>query len=192
MQNSVRTFIAVEISSEVRSRAARLISQLEATGANVRWVKPEQMHLTLKFLGDVDMREIPEICAAVSQATADVPPFSLRMAGAGAFPNLSQPRTIWLGADDGVDEIQDLHQRLDQSLAKLGFRPEPRRFRPHLTIGRVRNADRGMAEMARLLEEHANFVAGVIDVDEVVTFSSELERAGPNHETLATAELGGS
>ena len=78
MQRTVRTFIAVEISSEVRSRAARLISQLEATGANVRWVKPEQMHLTLKFLGDVDLREIPEVCAAVSQATADVPPFSLR------------------------------------------------------------------------------------------------------------------
>jgi 2'-5' RNA ligase len=191
MQRSVRTFIAVEISSEVQIRAARLIAKLEATGANVRWVKPEHMHLTLKFLGDVDLREIPEVCAAVERATADVPPFSLRLVGAGAFPNLSHPRTVWIGADEGADEIDALHKALDASLAEIGFRAEQRRFRAHLTIGRVRNADRGMAELAQVLAEHADYVAGVIDVDEVVTFSSELDRGGPIHEPLATAELGG-
>ena len=152
------------------------------------------MHLTLKFLGDVDFREIPDVCAAVSRATADVPPFSLRIAGAGAFPNAAHPRTVWLGADEGADEIDALHKSLDESLAKIGFRAEPRRFRPHLTIGRVRNADRGMAELAQLLSESADYIAGVMDVDEVVTFSSELDRGGPIHEPLAGApleELGG-
>ncbi len=120
-----------------------------------------------------------------------MPPFSLRIAGTGAFPNAAHPRTVWLGADEGAEEIDALHHRLDESLAELGFRPEQRRFRAHLTIGRVRNADRGMAELAQLLAENADYVAGVMDVDEVVTFSSELERTGPIHEALATAELGG-
>jgi 2'-5' RNA ligase len=154
-------------------------------------VKPEQMHLTLKFLGDVDMREIPQVCAAVERVTATIPPFSLRIMGAGAFPNLAHPRTVWLGADEGVEEIIALHDGLEASLAEMGFRAENRRFRPHLTIGRVRNADRGMEELAEVLAEHAEFVAGVIDVDEVVTFSSELERSGPTHEVLATTELRG-
>jgi 2'-5' RNA ligase len=191
MQRSPRTFIAVEISSEVRMRAGRLIGRLEATGANVRWVKPEQLHLTLKFLGDVDLREIPEVCAAVARATATVPPFTLRIAGAGAFPNLGHPRTVWLGADEGVGEMSVLHERIDEALAELGFRAEHRQFRPHLTIGRVRNAESGMSALAEALSENRDFVAGVIDVDEVVTFSSELERSGPIHEPLATAALEG-
>jgi 2'-5' RNA ligase len=191
MQRSVRTFIAVEISSEVRLRAGRLIGRLEATAASVRWVKPEHLHLTLKFLGDVDLRDIPEVCAAVAQATATVPPFSLRIAGAGAFPNLVRPRTVWLGADEGVGEMSVLHERIDDALTALGFRAEHRQFRPHLTIGRVRNADSAMSPLVEALAENRDFVAGVIDVDEVVTFSSELERSGPIHEPLATAALAG-
>ncbi len=192
MQRSLRTFIAVEISAEVRMRTARLISRLQETGANVRWVKPEHMHITLKFLGDVDLRDIPEVCAAVAHATVDLPPFSFRIAGAGAFPNLTQPRTVWLGVDEGADELTELYSRIEKSLGALGYPAEKRRFRPHLTIGRVRNADRGMAALADVLAEHADYVAGVVDVDEVVTFSSDLDREGPQHEPLATAELGGS
>ena len=159
-----------------------------ATGADVRWVRPEHLHLTLKFLGDVDLRDIPDVCNAVAQAAASVPPFNLRIAGAGAFPSLDRPRTVWLGADEGVEEMQALHDQIDTALAGLGYRAEQRRFRPHLTIGRARSADRALADA---LEKNAEYVAGVIDVDEVVTFSSELERSGPIHEPLASAPLGG-
>ena len=168
-----------------------MISKLQATGANVRWVKPEHLHLTLKFLGDVDLRDIPEVCAAMKRAAAHTPPFTLRMVGAGAFPRPSQPRTVWIGADEGTEEIAVLHERIEIALAELGFRREHRRFRPHLTIGRVRSADRGIEELASLLAENHDFVAGVVDVDEVVAFSSELERGGPVHEPLATAPLEG-
>jgi RNA 2',3'-cyclic 3'-phosphodiesterase len=191
MQRSVRTFIAVEISSEVRIRAGRLIARLAAAGADVRWVKPEHMHLTLKFLGDVDLREMPDVCAAVARAVSPLPPFNLRIAGTGAFPNATNPRTVWLGADEGVEEIAELEERIGVALADLGFRREQRRFRPHLTIGRVRHADQGMNELAQVLEEHKDYLAGVIDVDEVVTLSSELDRSGPTHEPLATAALQG-
>jgi 2'-5' RNA ligase len=191
MQRVVRAFIAVEISAEVRLRAGRLIARLEATGANVRWVKPEDLHLTLKFLGDVDLRDVPEVCSAVARAAATISPFTLRIAGAGAFPNATKPRTVWLGADEGVGEMGHLHERLGTSLAEIGFRPEQRRFRPHLTIGRVRSADRGMIALAETLNENRDFVGGVVDVDEVVTFSSELQRSGPIYEVLSTAPLEG-
>ncbi|MBI2823252.1 MAG: RNA 2',3'-cyclic phosphodiesterase [Planctomycetia bacterium] len=191
MQKTVRTFVAVEISTEVRAGAGRLIGRLEATGAGVRWVKPEHLHLTLKFLGEVDLRDVPEVCAVVTQATTTVPPFSVRVAGAGAFPDFSRPRTVWLGVEDETGELAALHEQIDKALGGIGFRREQRRFRPHLTIGRVRSGGRGLAALAEALEKNRDFAAGVVDVDEVVVFSSELERGGPIHEPLATAELAG-
>ena len=149
MQRSVRTFIAVEISSEVQLRTARLIASFEATGANVRWVKPEHMHLTLKFLGDVDLREIPEVCAAVERATADVATvFAAHSPARAHFPTRAIRALFGWEPMKGAEEIDALHERSDESLAEIGFRAEQRRFRAHLTIGRVRNADRGMAELA--------------------------------------------
>ncbi len=192
MQRTVRTFVAVEISHEVRSRAARLIAQLEPLADKVRWVRPEHLHLTLKFLGDVDLREVPQVCDTIAAAIADLPPFLLRIAGAGAFPTLAKPRTVWLGADEGVSEMQGLHDRIDAALSELGFRQEHRRFRPHLTIGRVRGeGGAGISALAEALAQQQDFVAGMVDVGEVVTFSSELDRSGPTYEALATAELTG-
>ena len=188
MSNSVRTFVAVEISSEVRSRAAQLIARLSTTSAKVKWVETHNLHMTLKFLGEVDLREAPQVCAAVAEAMAQLPPFSIRVAGAGAFPDLRHPRTVWLGVSEGVEEMVQLHERLEAALARLGFRKEHRRFRPHLTIGRVRSTQGG-ADLGDLIARDADFAAGVSDVDEVVVFSSELNRDGPTYEPLSTAEL---
>ena len=190
MSRTVRTFVAVEISPEVRSHAARLIARFSPTAAKVRWVDPHSLHMTLKFLGDVDLREAPQVCAAVGAAMAEVPPFSIRVAGAGAFPDLRHPRTVWLGVTEGAEEMIALHERLETSLAKLGFRQEQRRFRPHLTIGRVRGLP-GAAELGQLVARCQDFDAGISDVDEVVVFSSELNRDGPTYEPLSTAALAG-
>jgi RNA 2',3'-cyclic 3'-phosphodiesterase len=187
---TVRTFVAVEISPEVRSRAAQLIARFSPTSAKVKWVDPHNLHMTLKFLGEVDLREAPQVCAAVGEATADLPPFSIRVAGAGAFPDLHHPRTVWLGVTEGADEMVALHERLEASLATLGFRREQRRFRPHLTIGRVRGLP-GAADLEQLIARYQDFDAGLADVDEVVVFSSELNRDGPTYEPLSTAPLTG-
>ena len=114
------------------------------------------------------------------------------MVGAGAFPRPSQPRTVWIGADEGTEEIAVLHERIETALAELGFRREHRRFppAPHDRPS-AHGADRGIEELASLLAENPDFVAGVVDVDEVVAFSSELETGGPVHEPLATAPLEG-
>ncbi|HTU27466.1 MAG TPA: RNA 2',3'-cyclic phosphodiesterase [Pirellulales bacterium] len=191
MGRRVRTFVAVELPPEVRRRAVQLIDQLRrSTEANVRWVGAEQLHWTLKFLGDVDLLEVPDICRRLSAAVAPLAPFDVEAWGAGAFPDPHHPRTIWIGMREGVEAMVALHRVVEDVLAELGFRQEQRRFRPHITLGRVRNgAGGGHQEFAQRLKEFADYDAGVSTVFEVAVFSSHLGPQGPVYEPLGHAEL---
>lgn len=188
---SIRTFIAVELGSSVTSRAAQLINRLQVSDVKATWVKPQNMHLTLKFLGDVPDHEIPEICKLVQQAVSDIPSFELVFRGCGAFPTIENPRTVWLGVDEGGEEIGLVHEAIDIALKKLRFPRETRRFQPHLTLGRIRDSGPGVAELSRLIAENADFDGDLSIVDEVVTFASFLERNGPQHDAMGRAELQG-
>ncbi len=190
MKHTLRTFVAVEINSTNRSCAEELIAVLRTAPVDVKWVDVENLHLTLKFLGDVPSQEIPTVCKAVEQGAARVEPFELELRGAGAFPNAGRPRTLWLGAGGGEQEAVALHDGVESQLAKLGYRKEHRRFRPHLTLGRVRRGGIGVAELGRLVRQHADFDAGRLSVREVVVFSSQLTRNGPIYEALGRARLG--
>lgn len=185
----LRTFIAVEAPGEIVARASKLVAQLQAAGADVKWVEPENMHFTLKFLGGVRDRDLGEVCLALSQATRDLKPFEIDVRGAGAFPDVARPRTLWLGVGAGGDEFNTLFTALEDKLADLGYRQEGRRFQPHLTLGRVRNSSPGSRELAGILRELAEFEAGPMYVDEVVLFSSEHGRDGPLYEAISHAEL---
>ena len=210
MKKTLRTFVAVEISKPIRVRAAELIAALDGTAADVKWVETHNLHLTLKFLGEVHQREVAEVCRAVQKATAKLAPFELEVLGAGAFPNSDRPRTVWLGAGMGAEEMVILHDRIEAELAELGYREEHRRFQPHLTIGRVRGGvgKRGQSPFVRstqravpangdcplfpdLLQQHADFPAGIMNVEKVTVFSSKLTPSGPIYESIGTARLGG-
>jgi 2'-5' RNA ligase len=191
MPQTLRSFIAAEISPNVRARAARLIKELSATDAKISWVQPQNLHLTLVFLGDVQMLEVPQLCEAMNRAVADLPPFDLEVRGAGAFPNAARPRTIWLGVGRGEEEMIVLHDALQDALADLGYRPEGRRFRPHLTLGRVRQAPRNPGALIELLEERRDYLADVMSVADITLFSSDLTKEGPVYDPLGEAELGG-
>jgi 2'-5' RNA ligase len=192
MKHTLRTFLAVEIDAAIRARAGELIKALGAAPADVKWVETHNLHLTMKFLDEVPVGQIAEVCQAVEQGAAHVEPFELEIRGAGAFPNAGRPRTIWLGAGDGADQMVTLHQHVENALAKRGFRKEHRRFQPHLTIGRVRHAvGRAVAALGDLVWRYAEFEAGRQTVHEVVVFSSTLDRAGPIYEALGRAPLAG-
>jgi len=191
MKQTIRTFVAVEINSAVRACAAELIDQLGTASVDVKWVAPENIHLTLKFLGEVDSRQVHEVCRAVEQAADGVAPFELEVRGAGAFPNVRRPRTVWLGAGQGVQELGVLAERVESELHRLGFRREGRRFHAHLTVGRVRRGGPGISQLAQLLEEYADFEIGRTPVSEVIVFSSTLDRAGPTYEPLGRGLLSG-
>jgi 2'-5' RNA ligase len=187
----VRTFIAVELTPGVRSRARQLMDRFRASGENVRWVEPDNLHLTLSFLGEVDVLEIPEICTTTKQAVGDFEPFDIDVRGVGAFPDLQRPRTIWIGVTEGAEEMIALHDSLEKGLAKLGYRPENRRYRPHLTLGRVKHSPQGIGELGTLIQQNQDYQADTMSVCEVMVFSSRLDRHGPEYEPLGTIELAG-
>ena len=191
MDETLRTFVAVEMGAEVRKAATELIKKFRSARADVKWVEPHNLHITLKFLGEVEEAKTEEVCRAVTEVAAASAPFSLEIRGAGAFPHLGRPRTIWLGAGEGRQAMVDFQRRIEAALKPLGFLPESRAFEPHLTIGRVRNAGPGIAELAELLLANVNQPVGRTTIDDVVVFSSALETAGPIYEALARADLGG-
>lgn len=189
MQRLVRTFIAVDLSPDVRGAAAKLIERFKATQARVRWVENRNLHLTLKFLGDVESVELPLVISTIKQAVASFQSFDLHFHGAGAFPDELNPRTIWLGVAEGAEQITLVHRCVEDALAELGFRPENRRFRPHVTLGRVRDTRHAKGDLKQLLAQYADFEGGISHVDELVVFSSQLNEDGPQYEELGLIEL---
>src|ERR1051326_9143622 len=135
----VRTFIAVEMSPRVIARTGDLIDKLRVAAAEINWVRPQQLHLTLKFLGDVPNTEPTDICRVVQQVAAAFEPFEITCRRTGAFPNVRDPKTLWIGIEDGAEELQRLQAEIDTALkTDLGYAKEQRGFHPHLTIGRVK------------------------------------------------------
>lgn len=190
VKQSLRVFVAIELDSAVCSAAGKLIATLSAAGADVKWVEPDNMHVTLKFLGDVSLTDTARICDAVQKAADEHQPFDIEFAGAGAFPNLGRPRTIWLGTHEGQEPMRRLVESLESRLQKLGFRRENRPFQAHLTLGRVRRGGPELAELGRLIAENVEFPAGSSGVSEVIVFSSDLTSAGPVYGIVGRAKLG--
>lgn len=190
MSRKLRTFIAVELSPLVCQRAAKLIGRLSEAGPSYRWVDTGQLHLTLAFLGEVDELEIAQVCRAAAAAAASQAAFTLDVGGAGAFPRLEQPRTVWLGVRHGAAELATLKEALEDRLQALGYPREARKFTPHVTLGRAQGEGLQLARLSALLAEHADYDAGSSEIEELVVFSSELTRQGPEYTALAHAALG--
>jgi len=140
--DTVRVFIALDIPQAAKDALAETIRQLRTIiPSGVRWVDPQGIHLTLKFLGNVDTSVVDDLLAAMKTASAnyDGPKFSLTLSGLGLFPNNQQPRVLWAGADGDLDSLATLQTLVDEAVVRLGFSRETRPFRPHLTIGRVQD-----------------------------------------------------
>src|SRR5437867_1335144 len=138
MARRIRTFIAVDIDRAVRDRTVSLQDKLAEAGVAVKWVEPENLHITLLFLGEVDERDLISVCRAVDGACRGHGPFALSIEGSGAFPNNRRPKTLWVGVGQGVQELTALHDALEPPLKELGcYRREDLPYSPHLTLGRV-------------------------------------------------------
>lgn len=189
MPQTIRTFIAVEVGAEIRGVALDVIRKLSAHSDQVKWVDPDDLHFTLKFLGDVALRDTHEIIMATRKAVAGLEGFTVQVAGCGAFPNSDRPRTIWLGVREGAEGLIALQEKVDAAMEKLRYRREARRFVPHLTLGRVRGQDAGIESLGQALRDLADFSAGFVPIEEAVVYSSELTRSGPNYHVLGRAPL---
>jgi 2'-5' RNA ligase len=141
MTDTVRTFVAIELPDEVKDALSVLIDKLNETSIRgIRTVRPEGIHLTLKFLGDVPKTQVESIVDAVTEAARSHPHFKLELSGVGAFPNESRPRVLWAGVAGDMESLNVLQKRVDNALAQPGFKKEKRGFNPHLTPARIRES----------------------------------------------------
>ena len=189
MPGMLRAFVAVELPEPVREALQGLQSALRRIHLRARWVGPENLHVTLKFLGNIPAGHVPSIGQALKEAVRAQGPFSLTVAGMGVFPGLRRPRVIWVGLADRAHALGRLQQEIEARLAALGFPREGRRFQGHVTIGRF--ADSGPpGPLADALKQYRAQGIGVLEVHEVVLFRSDLRPEGPIHTPLARALLG--
>lgn len=183
----VRTFICFNLPREVKENLAQLQTDLKKRGRGVRWARPEGMHLTLKFLGDVDEGKIPEIADAVRKAVADRPVFQVEIAGAGGFPNLHRPRVYWVGVHETSGALEALQARIENELARLGFPKEKRKFSPHLTLGRVKFND-GLKAISEILDNKV-LPPMTFTANEIIVMKSQLSPQGSTYTPLAILPL---
>jgi 2'-5' RNA ligase len=187
--HKIRTFIAVSVDDEVRQAVAALESDLSQAGADVKWVEPHNIHLTLKFLGDTKTRQLAAICEALREALRGSPAFDLTLLGTGTFPPRGpRVRVVWVGATEGKDGLADLARKVEDACALQGFAKEQRPFSCHLTIGRVRPGARRLAELSARVAE-ARFNPLKVRIDRVNLVRSELSPKGPTYTVLESFAL---
>jgi 2'-5' RNA ligase len=188
----LRTFIAVDLGPSLRGRCIALQQSLARESMEVKWVGPDNLHVTLLFLGEVEDRQTPALCRVVAACCVEHSPFTLSVEGVGCFPNPRRPRIVWAGIGAGRQELCALHDALEPPLLQLGcYRREERQYTPHITLGRVRG-ERSTATLAAALGRQASWKAGETDVREVSVLSSELTPQGPIYTLLSRAPLGSS
>ena len=186
---SIRAFIAIELDEPVRRGLADLEEDLKRSGAEVKWVKPANLHLTLKFLGQVEEDAVSRVSGIMEEAVEGVAPFGLRIAGAGSFPRGRRPRVVWVAAHEAGSTLEAIHRRLEKGLSSVGVAPDGRRFVAHVTLGRVRSGRRS-ERLADDIDRAAEREFGEVTVDALTLFESTLTPTGPIYTAIGRASLG--
>lgn len=188
----IRSFIAIELPTEIKTGLSSLEEKLKSGGYPlVKWVAPESIHLTLKFLGNIATSKISPLVAAMERAAEGILPFGVSIRGLGTFPNWQRPQVIWVGLSDGVEILSNLQKRIDSALSPLGFSPESRPFTPHLTLARVKETASSQ-EQRKLGDWVASTEFGPplsFKVDALSLMKSQLTPSGAIYSRIALVEL---
>lgn len=186
----MRAFIAIELPEETRDKLSALQQELKASGADVKWVRPENIHLTLKFLGEINEKQVELIKGIIDTAAGKRRAFRVRVSSLGAFPRIESPRVVWIDIEEGDEEVKGIAAELQENISWAGIPKEERPFSSHITIGRIRspiNRDklvRCLKDKTDLGGKNMEFYAGKITL-----FKSTLTPKGPLYETLKEANL---
>ena len=187
MPMTTRCFISVNLPDGATAAIDSVITELRKTGADVKWVNAENIHLTLKFLGNTDEQLIPRISDALCKKLSHYKTFYITIADVGCFPSEKRPRVVWVGIEESVP-LADIQKDIDEVMTGFGFSPEARFFSPHLTIGRVRSPKKGI-ELIKRLAEFKGKAFGRVEVDAVYIMKSELKPAGAEYSSLCRIPL---
>ncbi len=185
----LRLFWAVNLPLEIKRKLAGLQAYLRTTPVNVKWVEQQNLHLTVKFLGDVDGNRVSEITRAVNEVAAGTGSFELELSGLGFFPGPRRPRVIWVGVQGEVHKFGLLHGRVEECLAALGWALDSQSFAPHLTLGRLRTPQGGEVLVSKAEEICADWSVSGITVSGIDLMKSELTPKGPVYQVLESIKL---
>jgi 2'-5' RNA ligase len=186
----LRSFLAIELPRAILQKIGGVQEDLKSSHADVRWVSPEKIHLTLKFFGNIEESRIEPIVKSIEGPIQTTLPFPLSIRGMGAFPYLKNPRVIWIGLVDGSGILAPFQRQLEIQFEKIGFQVEDRPFHPHLTLGRMKSS-RGKEELIERIEKHREEEFGDFQVERVLLFKSDLRLTGPIYTALREMKLGG-
>jgi 2'-5' RNA ligase len=184
----MRAFIAVEIPQAVKEGLEEVLVRLRSAGADARWSRPESIHLTLKFLGEIGEERAPEILQTLAGALDDTKGFRLGVEGVGVFPNPECARVVWCGISGDVGALATLQAAVEQAVVGCGLEPDGRPYTPHLTLGRIRNI-RHSGAWLKELEGVKGFRLPGFDLAAISLFRSDLGRAGAVHHELGRVAL---
>lgn len=177
-EKKIRSFLALDPPEEVLREIGAVQNRLrKLIEGDIRWVRPEGIHLTLKFFGDISGGDVANIATVVEKAAEGERPFSLAVIGAGVFPDPHRPRVLWLGMNGDVERLLAFQKGVEQALLQIGFPREERPFRPHLTLGRIKTS-RGLIGLARALEKGEEYTAGQFVASGLSLIQSELTPRG--------------
>jgi RNA 2',3'-cyclic 3'-phosphodiesterase len=187
--SKLRVFSAVELPANVRARAAEHIARLRDEAQDVRasWERAEKMHITLKFLGEIDQARVVNLQSSADRAVSNIAPFDLSIEGTGAFPTRGLPRVLWLGVADASGELTRLQQCLEDECAREGFARDEKSFHPHLTIARLRHPS-GAKRLAALHKE-MDFKSEAFSINELIILRSELGPRGSSYTEISRHHL---
>ena len=185
----MRLFLALPIEKQILNALANATDRLRESRAPVRWVRPEGMHLTMKFLGDTDDNRVEPLVEAVTGVTQSILPFPISVTGVGGYPNLRRPRVLWAGVVENSGTLERLWKGVEEETERLGWEREKRRFSPHVTIGRVKG-NMNIARLATAMEGIKDEHWGDQEVDSLVLYSSQLKPGGAVYEKVHVFELG--
>ena len=188
----MRCFIAIDLDETIKKQLAQLQAELQKKAdvkkSDVKWVRPDSIHLTLKFLGEVRDERLAEICQTVSDVAGRHTSFVLEVGGVGCFGGASA-KVLWVGAGRDCNELVGLQSDIEKGLARAGWREETRRFTGHLTLCRIRNARAGRV-LAAISKDYEGLELGSLEVEDVCVYQSQLTPAGPIYTVLSRSKLG--
>lgn len=184
----MRIFIAIEVSPKIRDALAQIQSHLKYSGVDVKWVEEKNIHLTLKFLGEISEEKCEKVKSILDEIGKTIKPFEISIKDIGAFPKIDYPRVIWVGLEKGVKESTELAVKVDEVLLKIGFQKETRPFAAHLTIGRVRSPKNKQALKEKIGTCQLP-IAKPQTISSVMLFQSTLNPKGPIYTKLHEAKF---
>ena len=184
----MRTFIAIEIPGEIKQKMADVQRRLRDTAVDAGWTRPEGIHLTLKFLGEIPESKVPDIMGTLTRALGGTGGFRLEIERVGTFPSPKNARVVWVGVSGDVERLMNLQTAVEDAMAELGMERDDRLFTPHLTLGRIKYL-RSKEKWLNILEEIKNIKLSGFDVKAVALMKSELKRTGAVYSEMGRIEL---